>query len=54
MFDPEDFFPEEILEELEDTDTSLYDILPEELLQYLEDEDDRNHWDRYDEMPWNG
>lgn len=55
MFDPEDWFPEDVLEELEASDASLVDILPEELLQYMEDEeDDRNHWDQYDEMPWNG
>lgn len=46
LFD--DWFPEEVMKELENTDTSVYDILPEEML------DDRPHWDQYDEMPWNG
>jgi hypothetical protein len=46
-----DWFPDEVMDEFQETDTSLYDVIPEELIQHIED--DRNHWQQYDEMPWN-
>lgn len=44
----EDWLPEELLEEIEKIDGSIYDIIPDEVM------DDRSYWDQYDEMPWNG
>jgi hypothetical protein len=49
-----DWFPDEVIELLEETDASLYDVVPEEIFGHLQDiEDDRSHWEQYDEMPWN-
>jgi hypothetical protein len=56
--DPEDWLPEEVLDELDSIDASVYDIVPEELIARLRGitntSDDRSHWEQYDEMPWNG
>lgn len=57
-YDPEDFLPEEVMDELDSMDASVYDVIPEEvairLRARLQEVDDRSHWEQYDEMPWNG
>jgi len=49
MFDEDelrDILPDEVLEELDAMDASLYDIFPEGM-------NGPKGWDGYDEMPWN-